>query len=559
MTNEMVAQRERGRLEAELSPALAGKCNPRNFDVCIGRIVSISGSEATVRMDVDPDHLAHLQYPQLQIGSLIKTRTPHSCVFGVISGLTIPVAPEENSSDEVRLARVDLLGERLFQPDDRPGQFQRGISFYPTLADEAFAATPEDLADVYMSPTMPALSVGTIHQDRAIPAYVMMDELLGKHFAILGSTGTGKSCALAVLLREILSEHLNGHILLLDPHGEYAQPFGDAAEVLTPDNLQLPYWLLTFEEIEELVLDDDDETESSILHEVIVAAKRLYAEKDENIERITVDTPIPYRLGDVARLLDERAGRLDRPTECAPYLRLQARFAALQSDPRFGFIFPGLAVRDNMARIVSQLFRIPVGSRPITIVDLSGVPSEILNVVVSVLCRMAFDFALWSERSGSAPILVVCEEAHRYAPRDPTRGFEPTKRALSRIAKEGRKYGVSLGLVTQRPSELAAELVSQCNTIFALRLANEKDQRFVRGVLSEAGVGLMDFLPSLRNSEAIAVGEGVPVPVRLCFHELTEKQRPKGGTAKFSKAWRTEEKNELFVEDVVYHWRWQRR
>jgi DNA helicase HerA-like ATPase len=210
-----------------------------------------------------------------------------------------------------------------------------------------------------------------------------------------------------------------------------------------------------------------------------------------------------------------------------------------------------------MSEVLSRLFRIPVEGRPITIVDLSGVPSEILNVVVSVLSRMMFDFAVWSDRA--LPMLLVCEEAHRYVPQDTTLGFEPTKKSLSRIAKEGRKYGVSLCVVSQRPSELATGILSQCNTIFALRMSNQKDQEFVRSALSESAMGLMEFLPSLRNAEAIAVGEGVSVPVRIRFNELPEDRRPLSGTAQFSTAWQNDDEDQSFIDTVVERWRRQRR
>jgi DNA helicase HerA-like ATPase len=257
------------------------------------------------------------------------------------------------------------------------------------------------------------------------------------------------------------------------------------------------------------------------------------------------------------QIIDEGMGKLDNPENSAPYLRLKARINALRVDSRFGFMFGGLGARDNMSEVLSRLFRIPVEGRPITIVDLSGVPSEILNVVVSVLSRMMFDFAVWSDRA--LPMLLVCEEAHRYVPQDTSLGFEPTKKSLARIAKEGRKYGVSLCVVSQRPSELATGILSQCKTIFALRMSNQKDQEFVRSALSESAMGLMEFLPSLRNAEAIAVGEGVPVPVRICFNELPEDRRPLSGTAQFSTAWQNDDEDKSFIDTVVERWRRQRR
>jgi DNA helicase HerA-like ATPase len=270
---------------------------------------------------------------------------------------------------------------------------------------------------------------------------------------------------------------------------------------------------------------------------------------------LNVDTPVPYQLGELIRSIDDVMGKLDRPENSAPYLRLKARLQALQADQRFAFMFPGLAVRDNMAAILAQFFRVPVAGKPATIIDLSGVPSEIVNVVVSVLARMTFDFALWSERE--TPILLVCEEAHRYMPQDSGLGFEPTKRALARIAKEGRKYGVSLCLVSQRPSELDPSILSQCNTIFAMRLTNQRDQDFVRGALSETSIGLMDFLPALRNAEAIAVGEGVSVPMRVYLDQLPEAFRPCSGTVPFSTAWQDDRASDL--DEIVARWRRQRR
>ena len=263
-------------------------------------------------------------------------------------------------------------------------------------------------------------------------------------------------------------------------------------------------------------------------------------------------------MSDVLQRIEQSLGRLDKPTDSVPYLRLRERINALQADRRFDFMFQeGLTVKDTMSDVLSRLFRIPVRGMPITILDLSEVPSDIMNVVISLIGRLTFDFALWADRS--VPMLLVCEEAHRYAGENTDSSFEPTKRMLSKIAREGRKYGVSLCLVSQRPSELPVGILSQCNTIFALRMSNQKDQEFVRGTLSESGLGLMESLPSLRTGEAIAVGEGIPVPVRFCFDQLPDHSLPLSGTACFSGAWREGRHEESFVCDVVERWRRQGR
>jgi hypothetical protein len=177
-----------------------------------------------------------------------------------------------------------------------------------------------------------------------------------------------------------------------------------------------------------------------------------------------------------------------------------------------------------MAEILCQLFRLPPQGKPMTIMQLAGFPAEVVDSVVSVLCRMAFDFGLWSD--GVAPLLFVCEEAHRYAPADSKIGFGPTRRALSRIAKEGRKYGVFLGLVTQRPAEIDSTIISQCSTLFVMRLSNDRDQALIRSAASDAAANLLAFIPSLGTRETFTFGPGVALPTRMSFSELPAAQRP---------------------------------
>jgi hypothetical protein len=236
---------------------------------------------------------------------------------------------------------------------------------------------------------------------------------------------------------------------------------------------------------------------------------------------------------------------------------MKIRIDTLTTDVRYAFMFGSITIQDKMAEILSRIFRIPSAGRPVTILDLSAVPSEILNVVISVVCRMAFDLGVWSK--GQLPITLICEEAHRYAPMDRAAGFEPTRRSLARIAKEGRKYGISLGVITQRPSELDATLLSQCSTIFAHRLSNEADQRAVRSRSADCAVSLLDFLSSLGDGEAIAVGQGVAMPMRIRFSRLPPEKQPASQTAQFSKFWLSQGMNLEDVEKVVARWRYNRR
>jgi uncharacterized protein len=521
-------------------------------DQRVGRVIAVSPSQVVALLEKGEGGEQPLP---LEIGALVKMRTRVSTVYGMVTGLRVPLPGLDRSDQDLKIVELELAGESAHAEDGSALSFRRGVSAYPSLDEAVYRATVVDLALVYARPSVATARIGTIHQDASVPAYILTNELFGKHFSIVGTTGSGKSCLVASILNAVIERNPNAHVMLLDPHNEYASAFGNMAAVLSPaDGLYLPYWLFNFEEILEIVGGSDAPSEQAkILNEAIVSAKQPYFQRAGLDKHGTVDTPAPYRMSDVLHFIDTAMGSLSRPEHLANYQTLKARLQRLQADSRYNFVFQDrLLVKDELPEILSKLFRIPVRGKPITILDLSGIPSEVLNVVVSVLCRIAFDFALWSDTA--IPVTIVCEEAHRYAPRDKGLGFEPAKRALSRIAKEGRKYGVSLCVVSQRPSDLAPGLLSECNTIFALRMTNQVDQDIVRGAVPEASHGLMNFLPALRNGEAIVVGEGVSMPMRICFADLPENRRPKSATASFTTAW-AKDCDASRLQQTVDRWR----
>jgi uncharacterized protein len=527
---------------------------PERGDLRLGRVIAVSASQAVLLLERrDAGGTPGSALP-LEMGTLVKLHTRVSVVYGMVTGLRVPLPSLEPSDKDLKLVELELVGE-IRNTNGAAGSFQRGVSAYPALDEPVYLASAADLAQVYACPEVVTARVGTIHQDSAVPAYILIDELFGKHFSIVGTTGSGKSCGVATILNVVIEHHSNAHVVLLDPHNEYASAFGDCAALLSPgDGLYLPYWLFNFEEFAEIVIGPDRNPEQAkILGEAMLAAKQTYFAKAGLDKFGTVDTPAPYRMSDALRFLDLAMGSLNRPDSVAAYQAIKGRILALQNDARYGFVFSSrLTVRDELSEILAQLFRIPVNGKPVTILDLSGIPSEVVNVVVSVLCRFTFDFALWSETP--VPVTIICEEAHRYAPRDRQMGFEAAKRALFRIAKEGRKYGVSLCVISQRPSDLAPGLLSECNTIFAFRMTGQEDQDIVRGAVPEASHGLMNFLPALRNGEAIAVGEGVSMPMRIRFTPPPEGRRPRSDTASFTSAW-SKESDGGVVERTVERWR----
>lgn len=528
----------------------------------IGVVTAVNGMRITCRLGYG-DEPASEVFAHAPVGALIKIPTHGSVAFGFIGRELITNEAAALTPDSEAVAELDLLGEAIMRDGKSEPVFMRGISVYPVLGSPVYLASAEDLAHVYARPSAPGLVIGSLYQDPTLPAYLMSQEFLCKHSAVLGTTGSGKSCAVTMILLSLLDAHPNGHIVLLDPHNEYGAAFGKRAEYITTSTLQLPYWLLTYEEIVEVLCSRDPSSrsrEAQILKEAVVGARREFVGRDDDDIELTVDTPVPYRLQSVIQRINAQMGKLDRPDSSLPYLRLLTTLDNLRKDRRYAFMFGGIAaVRDNLTEILSRILRIPVNGKPITILDLSAVPSEITNVVVSMLCRLVFDFALWSIPSEQIPTLLVCEEAHRYIPRDAGTGFEPTRRAISRIAQEGRKYGVSLCLVTQRPSEISENILSQCSTVFALRMNTEKDQEFVRRTLPDDAAGLLKALPALRQQEAIVVGEGVTHPMRLRFNNLPADARPRGESSNFPRAWQNDITGNRFLDGVVDRWRRQAR
>jgi uncharacterized protein len=526
----------------------------------LGRVISVRGSLARVGL------LATSQMPLSEIratvGRFVSLRCASSTIVAMITDVTCEHLP--TSDNYVATAGVDLLGEIL--SGDRP-KFQRGVTNYPTIGDAVELISSQELRTIYAPSGSDQIDVGTLQQDRSVTAYVDIEEMLSKHFAVLGSTGVGKSTGVSLLLNEILKARPNLRIFLLDVHNEYGRCFGDRALVLNPRNLKLPFWLFNFEEIVDVLFGGragvPDETD--ILAEVIPLAKGIYTQYQNNdrfgLKRadpkqigFTVDTPVPYRLVDLISLIDERMGKLENRSSRIVYHKLISRIETVRNDPRYTFMFDNANVGgDTMAEVISHLFRLPAHGRPMTVMQLAGFPAEVIDSVVSVLCRMAFDFGLWSD--GVSPLLFVCEEAHRYASADRSIGFGPTRRAVSRIAKEGRKYGVYLGLVTQRPAELDATIISQCNTLFTMRLANDRDQALLRSAVSDAAANLLSFVPSLGTREVLAFGEGVALPTRLRFKEVPTHQLPRSDATIGTSPSVTAGHDTHFVSAVLERWR----
>lgn len=453
----------------------------------LGRVVACSGSRATIAAVAEQGgtDLTELW----SVGRLISISVGRNRVVALVYQMNTGSHAWGEGEDNIFKIETELLGEVRVDEDGRE-EFSTGISRYPYLGAIAHRIRSADLMRIYDAGEGTTAVIGKLTQDESIDAAIHIPSMLSKHFAVVGSTGVGKSTAVSLLLHKAIAADPKLRVLILDPHNEFAAAFPQHAVTIDTDTLDLPFWLMRLEEFAEVVFRGRPPVpeELDMLRDILPEAKRAFRGSDNSLVRrttekssITADTPVPYRMADLLALIDERIGRLEGRSE-KPFLRsLKMRLIAAINDPRYHFMFSNNTISDTITETIAQIFRIPGENRPICTFQLAGIPSEVVNSVASVLCRMAFEVALWSD--GAIHMLVVCEEAHRYIPSDPSLGFVPTRQAIARIAKEGRKYGVSLGIITQRPGELDQTILSQCSTLFAMRLANDRDQEIIRSAI----------------------------------------------------------------------------
>ena len=570
---QAVTPRQTNPQSAQTAPKVVTEAAATFKQIEVGRVMSVGSSRAmvTINKQIISKNLLHMA----QLGTVLKILTSTSIVVAMVSSLDIAGVDSEGMNDGC-VARLDILGEITTNPTTKQTRFFRGVRSFPVLNEAVYNMSPDDLKLIFSKENDQTIKVGRLQQDNKIVAQVRTDDLLSKHFAIIGSTGSGKSCTVALVLGAILEQNQDAHVVLFDPHNEYSKSFGDMAEVVRQESLDLPIWLFDFDESVELLTSDikqHRQEETEILSEVILQAKRLYErslstttdtssqakldELEKELHRsgsgISLDSPVPYRMRDVIKLLNHSMGKLENAGNIQPYKRLKRRIESLMGDPRYQFVFRGQAAPRPIEDILGRIFRIPVNRKPICILDFSSIPSEAIDVVVSVISRLAFELAMWSKRS--IPILLVCEEAHRYIPVDDSKGFASTRKAIARIAKEGRKYGVSLAIISQRPSELDPSTLSQCGTIFSMRLSNERDQDFVRSAVPDGAGELLTFLPSLGTAETMVFGEAVNLPMRIVLNTLHEDLRPHSSSAAFTKLWNAGEVSPQYMEGVYRSWR----
>ncbi|MCB1790184.1 MAG: DUF853 family protein [Gammaproteobacteria bacterium] len=538
----------------------------------LGSLIDVSGERFIARIGELGD--AYSPYRQVgvervavgQVGAYVIARGAQEQVLCQV----IRVWEEPVAGELTQFVRLLPLGEVTSD-----GQFFRGVGRYPPLDTPVYMAESGQLEAMFDNVRRYGLHLGRLSQRSELRVFVDPNLLFNRHLAILGQSGAGKSWAVSSLLQRTVKLMPKAHIVLLDLHGEYgwrdsAGRFhsafaGEMVRHIDARSLEIPYWLLTYAELVDLLVDRTDPNASvqiSFMREVLHALRKK-GNQELGIDRLSVDSPVYFSLKELYmhfKQANEQQfdfGKTKGPLFGA-FDEFLVRFQSMFNDSRYDFLFR--PKKRTKSLDLEQLLRDFIGlgdpKRQITVIDLSPVPHDVRPTVSSQIGRLAFEFNYWNPRRREFPILLICEEAHQYIPREADLQHEGSRRAMERIAKEGRKYGVGLCVVSQRPTELSETVLSQCSNFICLRTTNPQDQQYIRKLMPEGEQDLADVLTTLRRGEALAVGEAIPLPTR--FRLYPPDPAPDSSDAPVAESWRTGP-DDLDVAGIVDRWWRQQR
>ena len=562
---------------------------PENQNTLIGHIIDVQFGSLTAALIEDEQG----QTPTItigdediyigQIGSYVSIQQGDVKILVLVTRMTEQekLAPAEagaGSAEAVRMSFakriVNLVPLGTINSD---GEFERGVSTFPTTGAEVHALGAADINTIFSKYQSKGYDVGTLSSNPSLKVCLDPTALFGRHFTILGQTGAGKSWAVANLAQRAVAVMPKAHIIILDLHGEYCwiDDKGNSRSAFSDDivryvdarELEIPYWLMTYSELCDLLIDNTErEAHNQIAFFRDTLRDLKQAEKEPlGLERVTVDTPVYFSLDELlrrtgvenTRMVPGKTKEIKGPNY-GVFDRFIMRLESKLNDVRYDFLLKP-KVRTTSSSLVG-LLRDFVGlgepKRPITVIDLSSVPFDVRPTVAAQIGRLAFEFNYWNPQYREFPILLICEEAHAYIPRDSQSQFAGARKSMERIAKEGRKYGVGLAVVSQRPHEVSETVLSQCGTFLCLRITNPSDQSYIRGLVPESEQDLVDILSGLGRGEVMALGEAVPMPSRFRFYRPDPV--PNSDDIDFYEHWKNGP-DDIDVDEIVNRWRRQER
>lgn len=602
-----------------------------DIDLEIGTVFEVAGNAIKVALKRDITELTRSHsgrvYDVGQIGSIIKMHLGRRIIFATVKLLRLQSDEEaaslalqvKTSDQDRRVIEADLLGEAWFNSVDKKLNFKRGVSTYPLPLQAVHLITKEETEQLFISAEKAAengadrnVPIGNYVGATRVPCRANIDRLFGHHCAILGSTGAGKSSAVAAVLHSVLEHKCRPDkvtrpcIILIDPHGEYASAFQGKAKVYRAydalgqngegvETLKLPYWLMSSDELRSLFIGKTEfeaTSQANTVYKALAHARMVGAGvarsargavpsdlpagqhpeqpipmpgvEEERIISFDRDKPRPFKLAEFhAHIVGRQAKRLQAggwgdvtASEFQKdYASILNKFRVLTTDPRIRFLMEEHSdAAPSLADVLGQFLNVDgEASTCLKIVDISGLPNEVAGPLTGAIARLLFQYKLHQTRSERErdPVLFVCEEAHRYVPNRGDAQYEVAQSAIRRLAREGRKYGLGLMLVSQRPSDIEDTVISQCNSWIVLRLANSSDQEHVSRILPDSLAGMTKMLSSLPRQEALFVGEAAAIPSKIRLRTLAKDQLPNSHDISFAEGWSSEGTTNVILEGVV--------
>ncbi|MBP2640232.1 MAG: hypothetical protein H6Q66_1183 [Firmicutes bacterium] len=603
-------------------------------DLKIGHLVEVSGTSIRIELSGDVTELTRTYegrvYPIGQMGSMVKIHFGRRLVFGFVTLLRMrseeltemgkPIPPEADQ----RMMEVELFAEGAWNSAEQKLHFSRGVTTYPLPRQGVYLLTRPETTELYSAaegkqrlgdynPLVPFASyVGADNTN----CHANIDKMFGMHCAVLGSTGSGKSGAVAALLHSMIEHKAKSdtechpRVVIIDPHGEYGHAFGDHAKIYRAYNplgtettngapIILPYWLMSADEFRMLLIGKTEQeatSQNNIVYKAITYARMVAAGfvapsptaygspaptdgkeidaprpvegiSEEQLLQFDRDKPRPFSLNEfynhivylqAARVQGTTLSKIADGEFAKTFKSVLDKLSVLRRDPRIKFLMEewtqqSLSLGKVIGQLVGDINAETEMKKDLRILDISGLPNEVAGPLSAVLARLLFQYKVYQtdEERKRDPVVLVCEEAHRYVPDRGEAEYSAAQHSIRRIAREGRKYGIGLMLVSQRPADIESTVIAQCGTWLILRLTNAADQQHVSRFLPDGLSGMTKVLPNLAQQEAIFVGEGAAMPARVRIRDLSEAQLPKSETAKFAQGWSLARLSDAEIECIA--------
>lgn len=562
----------------------------------------------------------------LQVGKFLKIEDGNqNYAVAIINNLTAQKSEKDGVVEWSFVIEASPIGA-LINNDDKL-EFKRGTQVLPVPTEIVHTFGTEDLSIIFSDDSSFGFEIGRLSGNPTVPFCIDGDRFFGKHIGVVGSTGSGKSCAVSSLIQNAVGianaknsnreSKKNSHVIIFDIHSEYSSAFTvDESEKfnlnkLDVDNLKLPYWLMNAEELESIFIESNEQNSHNQLSQFKHAVILNKEKHNPELDKVTYDSPVFFSIEEVynyiynknnltayeknslkyfATLDDEIEYSEERLWHKIDFLsstgnskhetlgakiskeggfngefdRFISRLETKLNDKRLAFLLKPVKDDDtsfktnDFSEVIKQFLGY-IDKSNVTVVDLSGIPFEVLSITVSLISRLMFDFAFHYSKirhsinkTNDIPFLIVCEEAHNYIPKTGGAEFKASKKSIERIAKEGRKYGLSLMVVSQRPSEVSETIFSQCNNFIAMRLTNRVDQNYIKALLPDSSSSLIDLLPSLNQGEAFVVGDSVIIPSLVQLPKPNPE--PKSASIDTYKEW-AESWKDITFDKIVERWR----